>query len=200
MRRAAPAAAAASLSLAASARAAAAAARAEGRLAESDALVALGHSAAAIAELLGTGDLHAQVDARLRAVQPCLEAQVAAAERGGAAGTARGLVGRDDLAMRNGALHVFDLGDEPDFAKATPARDGSNGADASGGPLPAAPAVMILRAVLRARRTSRASRRPLQKGARAVKEAATSVVCPRGGRCLPQEARRWPCPLRRPRR
>ena len=106
-RRAAPAVAEALVALAAGAAAAAAAARAAGRIAESATLVATGHTLSSVAALLRIGSDDPRVDERLEALQPCLEAQLLAADLGIAAGTSRGLV-PDETHMRAvAAKHLF---------------------------------------------------------------------------------------------
>ena len=107
-RRAAPATAEALVALASGAAAAAAAARAAGRVAESATIVAAGCVLTSVAAVLRIGSYDSRVDARLEALQPCLEAQILAADLGFAAGTSRGLV-PDETHMRAvAAKHIFD--------------------------------------------------------------------------------------------
>lgn len=108
--RAAPAAAAAVAALAEGARAAAASARAVGRTAECAALVAAASSLEVVAALLRGGELDPRVASRLQALEPCLTAQVAAADAGRPAGSSRGLV--PDLTHQRAvaAKHLFEPG------------------------------------------------------------------------------------------
>ena len=105
------------VALAAGAAAAAAAARAAGRIAESATLVATGHTLSSVAALLRIGSDDPRVDERLEALQPCLEAQLLAADLGIAAGTSRGLV-PDETHMRAVASkHLF--GEDIDISSIT---------------------------------------------------------------------------------
>ena len=116
-RRAAPAAAEALVALASGAAAAAAAACAAGRVAESATIVAAGCVLTSVAAVLRIGSYDSRVDARLEALQPCLEAQILAADLGFAAGTSRGLV-PDETHMRAvAAKHIFD--EDIDFGSIT---------------------------------------------------------------------------------